>query len=384
MTGAGVTQEDGAIVRAVLESLSTAICNDKDSCKNSICDRYSRALNYTNKQLVTAVVSGTFNAAIDPNSGIRVFFNGSARGSSDFEHNDVIRSKLVDDLVAFFGAALGCTDKTVAAYTGNPSMKEVHQDLPINLNAFNIFNGALLGVLKGAGVSEPDRNAVNGILQSLKGDICNQPDCVGASPTPPGPTNGPAPPPSNIGTTFVFNVVPKSKHPFTGMGFGSGFQVDGLEGRPLNLIAGKVYTFQNDALCAHPLYVTDSDTGAGTPDVTDGITYPGGDGTRVCKGGQLTFTPTDKQIGKQYYYQCRNHEKMGYTINIFKNAASLPVTTGSGTITLEAVSGGSTTAKAGTATTPAPAATGATPDAGSASAFVPSIVALFALIALLI
>jgi truncated hemoglobin YjbI len=363
MAQKGVSKEDQAAALGVLNTLQPDICNDANSCKNSFCDRYSRALNVSNVALMTTVVTNTFKKAIDPKSGIKGFFDGTVPPNSvDFINNAQQQTRLVNNLVAFFGGVLQCTDAGFPTYTANTDLADVHKSMPIGTAEFNTFNGALLLTLKEAGVSENDRNFVKGYLESTKKDICNQPDCSG-----------------NVqpGIKFVLDVVPKVKHPYTGQGFASGFQVDGLEGRPLNLIVGKVYSFQNNGACQHPVYISTSDNGIGEGEVNDGVVYPGGNKFGTCNGAILTFTPTSAQVNQNLFYQCRNHAKMGYTIKVFNSPNDIPVTTGSGTITIESA--------APQATTGAPATTAAsTPDEQSdtGAALLPSLLFLVALLAL--
>jgi hypothetical protein len=360
MAGAGVTKDDQAATYAVLNTLQPDICNDPTTCKNSICDRYSRLLNITNVQLVKTVVVNTFMKAVDPASPIKGFFDGTTpKGSIDFTTNTAQQTRLVNDLVAFFGqdGILTCTDPGFPKYNNTSTLKQIHSAMPIGTKEFTTFNDALIQVLKEAGVADNDRTAVRAILDSTKSEICNQPDCSGNV---------------TVGIKFVFDVVPKVHHPFTGIGFSSGFQVDGLEGRPLMLVVGKSYTFQNNGGCTHPLYISTSIDGASDGEVSTGVTYPGGDPFKVCNGNSLTYVPDISQVGVQMYYQCRNHMRMGYTINVFKSTNDIPVTTGSGTITLEA------------GTTGVPATTGAANESSDAFSVLPSLMMLLAAIALLL
>jgi hypothetical protein len=295
----GVAESDLTGVLAVLQSLAPAICNDPSSCKNSICDRYSRLLGVTNVQLVSLVVEKTFEAALG-SSTLVGFFDGTVpAGSTDFTTNTAAATALSNSLVAFFGAALSCTDPGFPVYNGG-TMKAVHANMPIGLKEFNTFNSALLGVLASAGVAQGDLDAVKAVLESTKGDICNQPDCLGLPPT----------------TTFVLQVAPKNAHPWKGQGYPDGFVVDGTEGPILTLQVGKSYTFQNNAPCIHPLYISSSDQGAGAGEVTAGVTFPNGDNLGTCGGKQLVFTPQASQNGQTLYYQCQAHVKMGYQLQI--------------------------------------------------------------------
>jgi truncated hemoglobin YjbI len=307
----GVADADLVGVLAVLQSLAPAICNDPSSCKNSICDRYSRLLGVTNVQLVSLVVSKTFEAALGSPTLVGFFDGTVPAGSTDFTTNQAAATALSNSLVAFFGAALSCTDPGFPTYTGG-TMKAVHANMPIGLKEFNTFNSALLGVLASAGVAQNDLDAVNAVLQSTKADICNQPDCLGLPPT----------------TTFVLQVAPKNAHPWKGQGYPDGFVVDGTEGPILTLQVGKSYTFQNNAPCIHPLYISSSDQGAGAGEVTAGVTFPNGDNLGTCGGKQLVFTPQASQNGMTLYYQCQAHVKMGYQLQIGTGSVTGGVTAG--------------------------------------------------------
>eukprot|EP01115_Flamella_aegyptia_P005576 TRINITY_DN2334_c0_g1_i1.p1 TRINITY_DN2334_c0_g1~~TRINITY_DN2334_c0_g1_i1.p1 ORF type:complete len:197 (+),score=104.37 TRINITY_DN2334_c0_g1_i1:252-842(+) len=168
----------------------------------SICDKYSTALNVSNSDLVTLVVSQTVNAAL--NSDLKQFFDGTTPpGSTDFTSNSAAFNTLATHLVQFFGAALGCTDGSIGAYTGNPDMKAVHANMPITLAYFNAFNSALLNVLTTNGVTQADANAVGAVLESTKPAICNQPDCNPSATTGAGTTGSPA----SVNTVFVAMTV---------------------------------------------------------------------------------------------------------------------------------------------------------------------------------
>jgi len=79
-------------------------------------------------------------------------------------------TNLTNGLVAFFGAALGCSDNTIPSYTG-PDMRTIHHDLGIKQYVFDTFNNILLGVLQKAGVSAADLKAVLGVLNAQSNDI---------------------------------------------------------------------------------------------------------------------------------------------------------------------------------------------------------------------
>jgi hypothetical protein len=189
-------------------------------------------------------------------------------------------------------------------------MRAAHQSFKVGPGEFSTFNDVLIGVATAAGVSAADTTAVRNVLESTRGDICNTPACTGGSSTS-GGTSGPIQPT----TTFVLNVQPKSSHPWTD-GNTVGYKIDGVEGGGVTLTAGRLYGFQNMAPCAHPVYISTSDQGAGSAEVPDGLSYPGGNPFGGCNGATVFFTPTTAQIGTALYYQCQVHLRMGGPLTI--------------------------------------------------------------------
>ena len=118
--------------------------------------------------------------------------------------------------------------------------------------------------------------------------------------------------PANAQQTFSVTVVNKtSDHPRAGEGFPEAYAIDGEEGAELTLTRGETYTFQMDGVPSiHPFYITDSNAGAGAAPYDDGVTGNGASGSET-----LTFTPPD-DAPDLLYYQCVNHQFMGYRINI--------------------------------------------------------------------
>jgi len=173
LDAAGVVDEDLATVAGILDSTRMDICND---CPPpSICDYYSHALGLTNLELISFVVNETVVAALT--SDLVVFFNGEVpEGSTNFADPDNLESflHLFEGLVNFFGAALGCTDRTIAPYTG-PSLADAHAGMPINATQFEQFNGFIITILDAAGVVDEDLASVAAVLESTRSAICN--DC---------------------------------------------------------------------------------------------------------------------------------------------------------------------------------------------------------------
>jgi len=199
MGGLGVAAADLTTVAGVLEGTRDAICNQPDcrNLSNSICDRYSIITGYNNSALVGAVVGGVVQiVAVNQSAVTAKFFNGqSPSGSTNFLTNTAALNTLVLHLVQFFGSALGCTDRTIAAYSGNPDMAAVHRNMQIDNTTFNFFNQAVISVMRGFGVAETDLTSVLAVLETTRTAICNQPDCASDYV----PTTG---------SSFSYNVMP--------------------------------------------------------------------------------------------------------------------------------------------------------------------------------
>jgi len=165
MRAAGVKEIDLSSVLSVLVSMRTAIV------KPSICDKYSFALKLSNKELVTAVVTGTFKEITQPNTPTLKFFNGQQPpGSTNFLINTGALNALVNGLVSFFGGALGCSDGSIGPYRGG-SLKSVHAGMGVTQGVFEFFNFAVIKVLRNSGVQPADLTAVLSVLNSTKADI---------------------------------------------------------------------------------------------------------------------------------------------------------------------------------------------------------------------
>jgi hypothetical protein len=175
----GVDAGDADKVRIMLGTVRYQICNTGSTCNpGSFCDKYSIALNLTNNGLVGAVVDGT--VGLVTTNSLKKFFDGSIPGTVNFldPNNAAALATLRLHLIQFFGqqGVLDCTDQSIGAYVGK-TMKDAHAKLPITLADFNLFNANVISVMKGAGVAQADLDAAQKILDSTKGDICNQPDC---------------------------------------------------------------------------------------------------------------------------------------------------------------------------------------------------------------
>jgi hypothetical protein len=88
------------------------------------------------------------------------------------------------------------------------------------------------------------------------------------------------------------------------------YYIDGSEMPALTLVRGRTYRFLVTSTCHHPFYLSTSSTGGGAEHYTQGVT-----GQNACEGATLTFTP-DAAAPALLYYQCDDHECMGWRISI--------------------------------------------------------------------
>ncbi|REJ82829.1 MAG: hypothetical protein DWQ44_01560 [Bacteroidetes bacterium] len=109
-----------------------------------------------------------------------------------------------------------------------------------------------------------------------------------------------------------FNVIDAPKtaaHPFDGQGSGTGYVIDGVEGKELTLMRGITYTFTVNTP-GHPFHIsTDSVGGDYSGEITSGVL------NSQVESGILTFTP-DAGHPSLLYYSCGHHQYMGFRINI--------------------------------------------------------------------
>lgn len=150
--------------------------------KETFCEKYTAALvsptGFKNsKGVLEAIVDGTIDAVLDEKSLLLEYFDGTVpAGSTNFTDpkNAAAANFLRDGLVNFFGAALGCSDGSIPAYTGR-GMKEVHKDMPISGIEYDFFNTQLIKVVDNAGVDEVDQKFLLDLLNSpdVRGAICN-------------------------------------------------------------------------------------------------------------------------------------------------------------------------------------------------------------------
>lgn len=298
---AGVSPEDRNAVLALLNSADVrgAICNFGDGCFDSICTKYSKALNVTNKALMDTVVNAAFGA-VTADAVQKPFFDGTKpAGSTNFFNDAAKLNKLKNDFGNFLGRSdvLGCTDpKFPAANIDIAGLKAVHAAMPITAAVFNAFNDDVIKGITPLGLDAADLVTIRKVLNSTEPLICNQPGCSAI--------------PIDAVKAFDLSVAGKvAGHHYFNQGFPSAFKIDGQTVEGLVLEAGKTYAFKASQGCLHPFYFSNG-TGAGSPDFENGIAAAD-IGQVFCNGKVLTFTPKAEDIGKTLFYVCKNHNFMG-------------------------------------------------------------------------
>jgi truncated hemoglobin YjbI len=163
----GVTLGDQAIIRTFLNSFAGSIVAP------TICQKYAAALGVSQLTLMTTAVTAIVKAEVsDP--GIQAFFNGTLPpGSINFLTNVTEYNRLAKNLIAYFGAALGCNDPSFPIYMGNPDMHAVHAKMPIGPNQFREFNRNFVMALALLGVSSADQMTVAAFLDGFATKIIN-------------------------------------------------------------------------------------------------------------------------------------------------------------------------------------------------------------------
>jgi len=163
----GVSPDDQSTIGVFLDTFAANIVNPR-----TICGKYAAALGITEVQLMTTVIQAVVKKELSDDS-ILPFFNGKVpAGSIDFLTNTSAFNRLAGNLVAFFGGALGC-NKDFPAYTGNPSMKQVHALMPITDNLFSNFNNNLQQAVANLGVGRGDQTTIRTLLDGFQQFIVN-------------------------------------------------------------------------------------------------------------------------------------------------------------------------------------------------------------------
>lgn len=152
---------------------------------------------------------------------------------------------------------------------------------------------------------------------------------------------------TTAGATLVFtHEVKNQSHPYYGLGHPHGFAVGGIQGLEFTMVRGVTYTLDLTSIAPnHPVYLTNSAIGAGA-----GTQY-----TTPTQGTTVTFTP-GVSTPNLIYYQCGNHQYMGWKINVVDpplNCDLSNLVAGTYTITVTDASGCTATLAPVTITEPA-------------------------------
>jgi len=312
--GAGVTPEDNAMILSVLNSL------EKNIVSQSICDRYSQALKISNLDLLTSVVNGTVNKlVVDPITS--PFFNGQTpAGSTNFLSDATQFKKLFDELVQFFGQALGCRDGTIPPYPANrPSLTTVHQPMGLSKVVFDKFNELLISVTAGAGVTPEDNAMILSVLNSLQTQIVKQ-----DTPIAPAPQVQPVAPISQGPGSYAFDVTcPAPTNSICKGGVGGHYMI--TQTAPSKNIVGldpvitcspgdSIVFNLPEGLSRHPLNIISKTTKEN---------YPGATGFPFVGPGQITFVCPDASADPPQY-SCQFHGPDAMTGDIVVQAANPP------------------------------------------------------------
>lgn len=116
------------------------------------------------------------------------------------------------------------------------------------------------------------------------------------------------PTPSRFCVT-VGEKTPSSPNPG---GWTQAWYINGAESLELFLVRGRAYEFKaNSVSIIHPFQISTNDVGGGVGVWTEGVVPSGG----ITGNSMLTFT-VPFSAPDLLYYQCKNHQRMGWKIHI--------------------------------------------------------------------
>lgn len=128
--------------------------------------------------------------------------------------------------------------------------------------------------------------------------------------------------------TLHFGMFEKSAYPSVNNdgGWPEGYLVDGQPQPQLTFATEITYRFNTTAVgISHPIYISTDLGGNNLYEWTEGVSPPSPsvpylDYLNAAAGKEIWWTPLTSTAqlgtGRDFYYQCRNHLKMGYTIKV--------------------------------------------------------------------
>jgi len=281
------------------------------------------------------------------------YFNGANPGSFDFTDpaNSAALESLFNELVAFFGGAIGCTG--TGTYGGNTDMTVVHGfATPVNKAAFEVFNQIAVREARKLGMINSDVYTLALVLDGFRtgngvatNEICQDDDCVTSPYTV--IVSDAAPP--NPASPFFFNP------PYISVP--QGFQL------AFTVVSGSHTVTQEDS--------------AGAIDSCTALT--GGFDSGTITNAAIYSHPAGQAVDTVVQYFCAIHCPPSPMYGAYKVIAAVvtPTTTAATTVATTAATTGGATTRATVATT------GQSTDDDGAAALAPLLLLALAVIALL-
>jgi len=135
-------------VYAFLNTSITDVCQKCGQFQAaSICEKWAAGAKASQLELVQGAVLAVFGDLTATGSKTRPFFDGTVPCQSrNFIDNKLNQAGLAKSLIAFFGQAgvLGCSDPAFPKYQGNSDMEDVHKEMPITKELFDVFVNSLV------------------------------------------------------------------------------------------------------------------------------------------------------------------------------------------------------------------------------------------------
>jgi len=174
----GATSKGASSKAAGSKSAATKGSPSMSPAPNTICNRYSAALNITNvllmNQIIVPLERSVFDVSASPGNDLAQYFNGTtpqnSRNFLDPKNKDLLGS-LNDRFVAFFGEIYGCTQPDFPRFYRTGNLRRMHQRMMLTDAQFNEFQAALGNVLTGLGVASTDVTTATTALEPFRSKI---------------------------------------------------------------------------------------------------------------------------------------------------------------------------------------------------------------------